>query len=341
MFQQPIVFVVGAGASNEYGMPVGGDLKNQIASAVTFEVDHQGTPTKNPELHLMLGTRFRDQANKYYEGCKELARIMPNFVSVDEALNWFSSTSEVVDVGRFAIMRNILGAERKSPLFNWQHSKFIADGKLELGWIPLFLNMVTSSLKKDEAEAAFRNVIVINFNYDRTIEHFLYSALQMTFGLNESDARRVLLGLKIIRPYGAVGSLEWQDGSTTLFGADPAIELDSLFTRSKSIKTYTEQVTTDELSTEMQSIIDRARVIVFLGFGFHEQNMSLLRAKNSVHWRRVFATVFGLHNENYSIIGEKIAMTVGCIPERLQLLPWPARTLLTELRPSIMAASTM
>jgi hypothetical protein len=34
VFRQPVVFVIGAGASKEYGLPLGTDLKNTIASEI-------------------------------------------------------------------------------------------------------------------------------------------------------------------------------------------------------------------------------------------------------------------------------------------------------------------
>jgi hypothetical protein len=40
MFNQRVVFVVGAGASKEYNFPVGSELKERIAKAVRFRYQH-------------------------------------------------------------------------------------------------------------------------------------------------------------------------------------------------------------------------------------------------------------------------------------------------------------
>jgi hypothetical protein len=39
MFNKPVVFVIGAGASRKYNFPLGGDLKNNIAEKVKFRFE--------------------------------------------------------------------------------------------------------------------------------------------------------------------------------------------------------------------------------------------------------------------------------------------------------------
>jgi hypothetical protein len=146
-----------------------------------------------------------------------------------------------------------------------------------------------------DAEQAFKNVTLINFNYDRVLEHFLYSALQRKYGLNSSTSARVISGLSVIRPYDRVGALPWQvneDSSVEQvipFGATP--NNNDQISLAQNIKTFTEHGVSD---SSIVPILEKARVVVFLGFGFHLQNMQLLRVRDSVPWRRTFATVMGI-----------------------------------------------
>jgi hypothetical protein len=86
----------------------------------------------------------------------------------------------------------------------------------------------------------------------------------------------------------------------------------------------------------------RARMVVFLGFGFHGQNMKLLQVQTSVEpWRRAFATA-KMDTGNYDILKIEIAAKIGCIKENLPIVrDDTARTLLCNLRTAIMAAAHM
>ena len=109
----------------------------------------------------------------------------------------------------------------------------------------------------------------------------------------------------------------------------------------QSIRTYTEQEITAQQAA-IQPEMDQARMVVFLGFGFHEQNMRLLRARSAESWRRAYATVLRMDRDNYPTMRTAIARTVGCLePNMPLLLDAYARRLLVDLRPSLMAAANM
>lgn len=186
---------------------------------------------------------------------------------------------------------------------------------------------------------AFKNVIVINFNYDRTLEHYLYATLQRKFGLDEKSAGQFLLNLKVIRPYGKVGSLPWQqDGPVVPFGRQIK-DHDVSFALSNLVKTYAEGASGDSgIAQEMA----RARMVVFLGFGFHRQNMKLLQVRGMEPWRRAFATAARMDTGNHDILKIEIATRIGCAQQNLPMVrDDTARNLLCNLRTAIMAAAHM
>ena len=59
---------------------------------------------------------------------------------------------------------------------------------------------------------------------------------------------------------------------------------------SNGIRTYSEQMTDEEELANIHNEMNAALQIVFLGFAFHDQNMSLLRPKEGINHR---AQVFG------------------------------------------------
>jgi hypothetical protein len=179
--------------------------------------------------------------------------------------------SEIVALGKAAIVREILNAERASRLFNPQDPSAIPSAEYSDTWLPLFLSMVIGSLTKEAAADAFRNVAIVNFNYDRIIEHFLYARLQTNFGLTAEETVRSISSLNMIRPYGSVGLLPWQTGDVP-FG-DQIQNHERLFALSTNVRTFTEQNLTAEVESAIKSAIEKARLVIFLGFGFHQQNM--------------------------------------------------------------------
>jgi hypothetical protein len=59
MFPLPIVFMIGAGASAEFGVPAGGgQMKTNIARALRFGQTADGTPVGDQLLRNLLANRF-------------------------------------------------------------------------------------------------------------------------------------------------------------------------------------------------------------------------------------------------------------------------------------------
>jgi hypothetical protein len=300
MFSQPIVFVVGAGASAEFDLPLGFQLKSSIKKALNFVRGAVGSGDRS--MFDMLGNRFRQDAAKYHEAATELAARMDEFESIDEALHWFTARAEIVLLGKAEIVRQILLAENRSKLFNAETPTLIRANQYEETWLPYFLSMVLGSQTREQAAATpFQNITIINFNYDRTIEHFLFSRLQTNFGLRDSEAKNATSSLTVIRPYGSVGPLPWQNGTAVQFGNVITTDHDKLLTLAVNVRTFTEQHLSSDLQPLVRSAIEAARFVVFLGFGFHQQNMALLQCTRGESWRRVLATVLGIDQQNWEL----------------------------------------
>jgi hypothetical protein len=205
--------------------------------------------------------------------------------------------------------------------------------------MPHFLSMVMSGRRDEDADTAFNNLTIINFNYDRTLEHFLYSSLQLQYRLSEPRVRQIVQGLNLFRPYGTVGKLPWQEGGALPYGA--TAESQKILAAAQNILTYSEGIT-EQIRQQIQFGLERARTCVFLGFGFHIQNMNLLRVTTAAPWRRAYATAFGVRHENWRDMRHSIARVVGCQHEDMPIvIDWTANSLLTDMRPALMAASTM
>lgn len=340
MFNKKTVFIIGAGASAEFNLPVGETLKSQIADLL-----HERSFNANNEL----STKFRatlfqsfgiEESHKLLEHGTTLAESVESFVSIDEALHYFSENAGVVKLGKLAVAYLILEAERRSSLMAGDHPKhrlpILALPKpASATWLSEFLSMALSFARRDDVRNIFSNVSIINFNYDRVVEQFLSRQLHERAGLSESEGYVVASHLKIIRPYGSLGKLPWQtDNDAVPFGHEFYNSKTKLGSVADRIRTYAEQVDHSNVQTQIREVIDPAALMIFIGFGFHQQNLSLLKSPSAS--RQVFATALGIDHDNHELFAEDLSQNFGSV----KLFDRSGADLMKALRPSIMAAAS-
>jgi hypothetical protein len=160
LFNQKVVFVVGAGASREYNFPLGSHLKDRIAADVRFRFEY-GSQMKSgsPELldHIRRHVKGDNvRTNEYTRAANLLASAIPSFVSIDEALHFVSGTPEAVEVGKIAIVDHILRAERSSTLALDPQKGRLTD--LPDGWIGEMFSMAVAGSRREDLASVFDNV---------------------------------------------------------------------------------------------------------------------------------------------------------------------------------------
>ena len=193
-------------------------------------------------------------------------------------------------------MRSILKAERESSLkFEVAHGEPSPDVGKD-GWIEQILRMAITGVKHSEIKHAFKNITFINFNYDRCTEQYLFWSLHR-LGLSTEDASETIETLNVIRPYGTLGSILPRTPTFLKSGAAPPADPFDSITR---IRTFTENDSLHDQKTLSKVLLD-ASLIIFLGFGFHPQNLKLLTLPPDQQLRRVkvLATVFEVHPANH------------------------------------------
>ncbi len=336
MFRTETTFIIGAGASKEFSLPTGIELKDKIASAVRFrfEVPFSRQIGGDDQLLQVLRQKYElAEVNEFTAGGNRLSESMSIFPSIDEALHYHSSDEKTVLLGKLSIAKIVLESENKS----WLHNRHDPENAIYLSsednWLTQFLSIATSGIKKEETNEIFSKVRFINFNYDRTLEHFLYWSLQARAGLSDDAAREAMGELSVVRPYGSLGPLDWQETGGMPFGGNR-----NLFELAEKIRTYTERSQYD-LVAQIDRLINQSKLVIIIGFGFHEQNLSLFdpiggkRHEN----RDVWATVSGIHDENHQLIRDSLKRRISK-RNMPRLFPWKANEFFSQLRPSIAAA---
>jgi len=334
MFSKPVVFIVGAGAGKDYGLPLGGALASTIAS--DLRKLNRLIGGDNDLVDVLLSSRGRDSLPKYIEAGRMLGAAISSSVSIDDALYLLSESPEAVELGKICISRSILEAEGNGALQIRRDTGRMNPDAGKDGWIEQVFSMAIANHKLCEVSRAFDNLTFINFNYDRCLEHYLFWSLQR-IGLPVSDAINIVRGLSIVRPYGTLGTILPRAPDTLQFGELNRLEV---FMAKDRIRTYTESEALNK--DHLRRVISDAAMHIFLGFGFHHQNLELLSVLESMPVRngakQVLATVFGIDPANIDQLRLSLQAIVKVHAERIELLDKTATQLLRDLRLRIMMA---
>jgi hypothetical protein len=239
---------------------------------------------------------------------------LPTAVSIDTFLEVHEGDHEIEFCGKLGIAYSILKAERSSYLRAGgadDHAPplFASEAVLK-SWISVFVRMVQVGISKRNIERALENVTFVIFNYDRCVEHYLFHWFQLFYRVDAARAAEILSAARFFHPYGVAGKLPWQNyaGSPVPFGAE--LGSSSLLSVSAGIRTYSEQVADQTTQEAIHASIVNTDRLVFLGFGFGEQNMKFLTLPRQAKIRRVFGTAYNVSKSNQEEFEMRIAKSL-------------------------------
>jgi hypothetical protein len=328
-----LVLVVGAGASKEANLPVGGELKQQIANVLDIRYDSFGYQmTKGDRL---INETFRVLAsiaeprngnvNPYLQAAHRMRDAMPLALSIDNFIDSHRSDEKIEICGKLAIARCILKAEASSILQVDRRNIYnkINFTALESTWYNAFFQLLTETCQQADLAQRLSRVAIICFNYDRCVEHYLHSALQHYYAMKPEEAAAALTNLEIHHPYGTVGKLPWQhQGEEFDFGATP--EPPQLLALAAELRTFTEGIDPKRSNiSAIRSALASANRIAFLGFAYHRLNLQLLfpglADGDEAGACSVYATAHGISPADLEEIKQELKSVAGIRHNRIHL----------------------
>lgn len=313
MFRDETVFVIGAGASEEFGLPVGWKLLNAIKQNSKFRFDY-GLKEGVADIFNAINQRYdnqREEVNARLLASAEIHRAIDSAGSIDSFIDRNNHDELIAEVGKLQIAYAIAKAEAGSRLLtrstgmypdvNWQAA--------EKTWITSFTEALFDGIRTTNVETIGTNVTIICFNYDRCIEFYLIAAIERSFqNVSREQAARIVQNMNIIHPYGWLGKLPSDGGGPTV-GFGPELSRGDLYKISASLVTWSETINDPSMLLAIKSAIAKAKSIVFLGFAFANQNMKLLNAglsENKPYITRVYSTGYGLERQVEDVLKDKI-----------------------------------
>ena len=110
------VFVIGAGASKEVGLPTGDELKNLISKSLDIDTDAFDRKATSGDS-LICETLIREVPDglTYLPAAHHIRDAMPQAESIDNFIYQHQGDKKIELCGKLAIVRSILVAERRRP----------------------------------------------------------------------------------------------------------------------------------------------------------------------------------------------------------------------------------
>lgn len=168
MIERPTTLLLGAGASQHLGYPVGSVLLDRICS----ELNSGGySSPEHRELYLGLSRGGFSSPDAYLE------------LHTDQ-----------MEMGKYLIAKLLKGHEVEDRLFPPNNP----------GWYQyLFSRLATKTIEEFE----HNQLAVVTFNYDRSLEAFLHGSVQYRFGLDANTAWEVVARtIPIVHVHGILGA---------------------------------------------------------------------------------------------------------------------------------------
>ncbi len=318
MHPKKTVIVVGAGASQEAGLPTSTELKKSIANYLDIRFNNTDQISGDPTITIAL--RSCGDINQYRPACMKIREALPQAMTIDNFIEAHKGNEKIELCGKLAIIRSILQAEKSSKLSLSRPNSYTVDklnfGSLEETWFNVFWQRISENCQAEGLRERLSTITLIIFNYDRCIEHFLYHSIQNYYELSADAAASLVSEMNIFHPYGVVGSLPWTGGPAQMdFGAEPRAQ--DLVTLAQQIKTFTEG--TDPEASDIVKIRAQMAVsdiLIFLGFAYHSQNLELLKPSSDEIKRHnkvcnCYGTAYGISDADLQVISPELQRLSG------------------------------
>ena len=315
MFQGKTTIVVGAGGSQEFGMPLGNELTEKIQTAVNIPFGETNRPKNwafdiqdalSQDAKEKYGTR---DITPYEPACKAIVAGMREAPSIDEFIHQRRNDKHIELVGKLGIVYCILNEESGTHLY--YEIKHVDDtirfAQVQQTWLANLRRFLTDGCTVNQVPDRLKKVCLIVFNYDRCVEQYLVHSLQNTYTMERDDAVTLSNFLEIIHPYGVVGKLPWQGGTTTIPYGETTLR-HRLLPLTNGIRTFTEQARDTDTQDYIRQTMQDSQLILFYGFAFHRQNLDLLTPKDrSKGMANVIGTAMGISNADLPVVQHDLA----------------------------------
>jgi len=325
MISKNTVLVLGAGASVDYEFPSGEKLIQKIIDFCSGKPNSSEVFNQNL-LALILHKHFQNNGIKktLYECYEIVERFRVQLANANpRSIDDFIASNNTMGfdiVGKACIVLVISSHESNS------------NSKFSEGWYRYLWNKIYDG-NREGMKKNLKNLTIITFNYDRSLEYYLYNRMQNLFSMTNQETGKLFNeNVVVYHMYGQLGYFEWQEKNSLVNNYDmidlkifkskdinpESIDFDhrvsfinslpQKIVESKDPKEINQKLEyllklTNEIKTYKevasnteQVILERfynADILFFLGFGYHEQNLRCLNPQQREVLKPFYGTTYG------------------------------------------------
>ncbi|MDT0507490.1 hypothetical protein [Novosphingobium sp. MMS21-SN21R] len=326
MLRTRTTLIVGAGASAELQFPGNAELMSRIIQGYDFERTNSETSTRDGQLLLRNIYKLAERLGKQVKDVAAAADRLRNACrlgrSIDSVMEQYDHDAMVVACAKLAITYFMGQAEARASLRDTPRvpGELPLQGKVAEYWIYQLGQLITSGVPRSKIGQTLEQITIINFNYDRSVEHFLPYALVMAYGIELKEAQSVIAEkLNVIHPHGTIGRLPWQRGDAPQaeWGVEQPWNLHAIAAQLKSLH---ERHSERNAVRDIRLAVAGAKRLVFLGFGFQPQNVDLLFENSLSHNPEVLVSTYGMSAGNEATVALMLKRLAGLESDGLLLL---------------------
>jgi hypothetical protein len=288
MITTPTVLVVGAGASIPYGFPSGHNMVSKV-------LDTLKAPNGDA-WRILSNNGTEEEISREIERFHErLAHTYP--ASVDDFLD-DAQTSEVeVRIATTAIATCLLGKDFLPTL---------RDRELEDHWLGLLWQKMKGRRINDFKS---NRVHIVTYNYDLLIECFFQEVLAAQYRIAQDEALTLFQKVThITHVHGDLGDLPCARGRPYSNGRASFSEV-SAAAQHLSLLHMPDRTRHEKPYSKSYGLIGNATRLLFMGFGYHHENVRRLNIRHA--WRPDFqehtiaGSTFGLTDRELHTLREE------------------------------------
>lgn len=287
-----IVFVLGAAANIELdrhgAMPIGSQLAERIQNQVSSEFRSGSQFPSGPISDTIASSG--GLGSEHVAAMRRIEQGITHVDSIDRFIDEWADQPKLSEVGKLLIAHQILESEAKTDFasaLSGGDGGTAAMREIRGSWLGQLFRYANAHVRRRDVADCLSGISFITFNYDRCLEAALYLFVRSQ-GLNDGDASSLLSKLDIYHAYGSLGPLS-EYGSLSKRSEFHWYEI---LNSSQRIKTFHEEIESEH-QLKIRDCINRSEKIVFLGFGYHSQNLELLGI-NPRKNLRIYGTSYGM-----------------------------------------------
>lgn len=280
MVEKNTVLILGAGASAPYGLPLGSELRRDICRWID-------RPVSVEEAIALKACGVTIDGMRHFAN----AFLRSSTHSVDTFLGQQPRFGEL---GKFAIAGEICRRENPEAIWSFDNTD---------NWYPHLWSKMIAGVTHPR-ELGKNRVRILTFNYDRSLEFFLFEAIKHNYNLDDEAALRIVLDFPISHLYGVAGKFHFlRSSESRVYGStDDSTQIASA---ARGIKVIPEAKADDETFREARDTLHWAEHVAFMGFGFDATNCKLLGFDSVLDWEEskglkgrkwIYASVLGCTN---------------------------------------------